>query len=574
MRLIATFAILMLAFGGMAVRLVVLQIVESPGYALIASKQRESTRPFPARRGSIYDRNGKSLAISVDLQTVYADPALVTDARREARRLAPLLGTPAASLQRVLEGDPQSRFEYVARQIDPALARRIENLKLAGVFARPEPKRLYPNESVASTILGFVGTDGEGLSGIENQYEGILRGRAGFMTLEQDPSGRPLPQTDFRYEPPVQGRSLYLTIDKDIQNYAELELENAIARYDANAASAVIMRPSTGEILGMANVPDFDPNRFGDFSQSDFRNRAVTDVYEPGSAYKIVTVAGAIEDDVVSPRSSFVVPDELPFEDRVFHDSHAHDTETMSVTEIIEQSSNVGTIKIGLALGGERLDHYVRRFGFGSATGLDFPGESPGIVLDRDQWSGVTIATTPIGQGIAVTTLQMASAYAALANGGVWVEPKLVSATVDGDGSLKRSSAPATRRVVSGRTARQMTEMLTGVVRRGTGMLARVPGYQVAGKTGTAQKPVAGGGYGNSYVASFAGFAPAADPEIVTIVVLDDPDPIWGGVTAAPVFRAISEYALRRLGIAPTADAQRAAEQMQSEQDLVPEPHD
>jgi cell division protein FtsI (penicillin-binding protein 3) len=574
-RLILVFAVLMITFGAMAARLVVLQVVESPAYARLASRQRQTAIEFPARRGAIFDRHGRSLAVSVDLQTIYTDPALVVSPLQTARKLAPVLGRGVFRLKNVLEGDPpSSRFEYVARQVSPGVAEAVEALDLPGIYMKPEPKRFYPNGNVAAQVLGFVGRDGVGLAGLEAQYERVLRGRAGRMMLEQDPAGRALPQAGVVYERPVPGSSLYLTIDKDIQFQTERELSSAVRRYGAKGGTAVVMRPRTGAVLAMASTPGFDPNHFSDEPEEAYRNRAVTDVYEPGSSYKVVTFAAALEEGVVSPHTKFVVPDSFPYADRVFHDSHFHPTERMSVAEIIEQSSNVGTIKIGLRLGGGKLDEYVRKFGFGARTGLDFPGESPGIVVDRKQWSGTTIATVPIGQGVAVTTVQMAGAFATLANDGVWVEPRVVAATVDDDGAITRAPEPERRRVVSAKTAQKMAWMLRNVVARGTGVQAQVPGYRIAGKTGTAQKPLPSGGYGDSYVASFAGYVPVENPALVAIVVLDDPDPIWGGATAAPTFRAIAGYALRRLGVPPTSNARRAAAELEAAQEGIGELHD
>jgi cell division protein FtsI (penicillin-binding protein 3) len=553
----------------------VLQVVEGDSYDRLALNQRERAVPFPARRGAIFDRSGNPLAISVDLQTIYADPALVEDPASEAVALAEILGRSPVALEALLRGDPSwSRFEYLARRVSPRVARAVEGLDLAGVYMKPEPKRFYPNGALGAQVLGFVGSEGDGLEGVEAQYEEILRGRAGRMTLEQDPSGRPLPQADLAWRRPDPGRSLYLTIDKDIQFQTELFLKAAAGRYHAESGSAVVMDPHTGDILAMAGFPSFDPNRFERYSGNTYRNRATTDVFEPGSSYKIVTAAAALEERLVTPWTRLSVPDELPYQDRVFHDSHYHETEQMSVSEIIEQSSNVGTIKIGLELGSRRLDHYVRKFGFGSASGLGFPGESEGLVLDLDEWSGTTGATVPIGQGVAVTTVQMAAAYSALANGGVWLEPRLVSGAAGQDGSVERMPAGSKRRIVSDKTARQMTGMLTRVVKQGTGLEAQVPGYTVAGKTGTAQKALPEGGYGNSYVASFAGYAPVEDPAVAVVVMLDDPRPIWGGATAAPTFSDIADFTLRKLGVPPSTNARRAAAQREAAVEGVADPHD
>jgi cell division protein FtsI/penicillin-binding protein 2 len=563
---LTVFALLTLAFGALAARLVILQIVDAPAYAQLAEQQRQREVTFAARRGAVFDREGEPLAISVDLQTIYTDPALVQDPPAAAEKLAPVLKMDVSDLETKLTGSPAwSRFEYLVRQAEPKVANQVRKLNIPGVYMRPEAKRVYPNGKLASHLLGLVNVDGRGLAGVEVQYEEVLRGQPGRMVLEQDPAGRALPQAEFTFERPTAGRSLFLTIDKDLQYFSELTLEEAVRAYGADAGTAIVMRPTSGEILALANVPDFDPNDPGKWSEDAQRNRALTDVYEPGSAYKIVTAAAALNEGVVTPKSRFVVPDAMAYSDRVFHDSHSHETEVMTVTDIITDSSNVGTIKIGLKLGGELLDRYVKRFGFGSRTGLDFPGESPGIVIPRSAWSGSTIATIPIGQGIAVTALQMAAAYSTIANDGLWVEPKLLSATMETNGGVESSSPPARKRVISRRTARQMTKILRNVVSKGTGTQAQIPGYDVAGKTGTAQKPLPTGGYGSSYTASFAGFAPARRPEIVVIVVLDEPSPIWGGWTAAPTFKTIAEFALRQLGVSPTGNAEKAAREIEAE---------
>ncbi len=563
-RLIVMFFLFALAFLGMASRLFVLQIVEGDRFARLAVAQRDRVIEFPARRGAILDREGEPLAISVDLHTVWTDPQNVADPRGEAAKLAPVLGLQKRELE--LKLSCECRFQYLARQVGPKVAQKVKELDLPGIYLEAEPKRYYPGRRLASHVLGFVDIDGHGLEGIESQYEDILEGTPGSMTLEQDPSGNELPQAEYSYERARPGRTLLLTIDKELQYFTQATLASATRDFSASGGTAIVMRPATGEILALANAPDFDPNKPGDFEEADRRNRAITDVYEPGSAYKIVTASGALEEGAVTPRTTFVVPDSYAYSDRVFHDSHPHPTEKMTVSEIIEQSSNVGTIQIGLRLGGKKLDGYVRRFGFGSKTGLDFPGESPGIVLDRADWSGPTIATIPIGQGIAVTPLQMAAAYSTIANGGTWVEPKLLAATMGTNGRLEASPPAASRRVVSRSTARQMTAILSKVTEKGTGIEAQIPGYAVAGKTGTAQKPLDTGGYGNSYIGSFAGFAPSDRPEIVVIVVLDEPSPIWGGSTAAPTFKTITQFALRHLGISPTGNAVKAAREIEAEQ--------
>ena len=573
--MIALFCIFTLLFLAMSARLIMVQIVEAPRYQALALQQRERVIEFPARRGAIFDRNGESLAVSLDYSMIFTDPAHVVDPDGAALELAKVLDENPAILAAKMRGVvPGDRFEYIARQVAPKVAEKVEALDIPGIYFEKEPKRYYPGGRLAAHLLGFVNVDGTPFGGVEGAYDGILRGEAGQMTLEQDPAGRPLPQAAFTQTRPTAGRSLFLTVDKEIQYFTENALADAAQRFSADGGSAIVMRVGTGEILAMANVPSYDANEPGKTDPETQRNRAVTDMYEPGSAFKIVTASAALEESIVTPKSKFVVPDNLQVADRIINDSHPHATEKMTVSEIIEQSSNVGTLQIGLKLGGARLNHYIRRFGFGKPTGLDFPGESGGIVIDRADWSGSTIATLPIGQGVAVTPLQMAAAYSTIANDGVWVEPKLLYSTMAPSGDVETGSAPSTKRIISTRTARQMQKILTRVVRQGTGLEAQIPGYQVAGKTGTAQKPLPTGGYGSSYVGSFGGFAPASRPRLVVFVVLDEPSPIWGGATAAPTFRSITEFALRHLGVAPTGDAEKAARAIESATAHEPPAHD
>ncbi|MDQ3981177.1 MAG: penicillin-binding protein 2, partial [Actinomycetota bacterium] len=478
-----TFVALTLLFLAMGARLFVLQIVEAPAYAQLASDQRDRTIDFPARRGAIFDRNGEALAISVDLKTIFTDPELVEDPAGAAEQLAPVLDQPSELLLQKLSGpmpgDDAPRFEYLLRQAPPRISEEVAALEIPGVFMRDEAKRYYPGKRLASHVLGFADTDGVGLEGIESQYDDILQGEAGRMTFEQDLEGTLLPGGSFDVDQAEPGRALFLTIDKKLQYFTQLTLAGAVAEYHAEAGTAIVMRPGDGEVLALANYPDFDPNEPGEFEPEALQNRALNYVYEPGSAFKIVTASAALEEKVVTPRSEFIVPDAMPYAGEIFNDSHPHATLKMTTTDIIEQSSNVGTIQIGLKLGEEKLDEYVRKFGFGDKTGLDFPGESSGIVIDREEWTAPTIATIPIGQGIAVTPLQMAAAYSTLANGGVWVEPKLLASTMDGEGKIRPSPAAATRRVVSEKTAKQMARILTGVTRDGTGIEAQIPGYSV-----------------------------------------------------------------------------------------------
>ena len=560
--------VLTLLFGLMGARLFMLQVVESDEFQQIAAEQRLTKIEFPARRGTVLDRDAETLSISVDLQVVYSDPTLIDDPRAVADELGPLLGKKPASLVESLTGTFEGdQFEYVARQVDPRDAKRIAALELPGIFFEAEPKRFYPNDRVASHIVGFVNVDGTVMEGVEAQYNNVLAGKPGVVRFEKDTFGHQLPQADSTYEQPEAGHSILLTIDKDIQYFTETALMDAVSQFKATSGTAIVMRPRTGEILALANLPDFDPNSYNKFSDDERRNRALADVYEPGSIFKAITLAGALNERAVTPRTTFDVPDQLQVADRVIHDSAPHAAQKMNVRQIITQSSNVGTVKIGQELGGEGLDEYVHRFGFGRKTGLDFPGESPGIVRPLEDWSGSSIGNIPIGQGVAVTPLQMVSAFATIANDGVWVEPRVLTGTVGDDAKLTPATPSSKKRVVRAGVARTVTDILSDVVSEGTGMEAQIPGYEVAGKTGTAQKVLEEGGYGDDYFASFAGYAPAKRPEVAAIVILDSPTPIYGGLTSAPTFKVIVQRALRELAVPPSNNAEKAARAIEADED-------
>jgi cell division protein FtsI (penicillin-binding protein 3) len=554
-RLVALFAALALAFGGVAARLVLLQVRDGRAYDLLAADQRVRRIALPAERGTLYDRSMHELALSLPAKAIYADPALVVDAEETASRLAPLLDVPQARLARALTGP--SRFEYLARRVDLDAAARIEDLGLPGISSLDEPTRRYPGGRLAAQVLGFVGLDGSGLAGLELQYEEILAGRSGEMVVEQDPDGLPIPQGLRRTVRPRRGRDLLLTLDKDIQFHAERALAGAIRRNGAIGGTVIVLDPETGDVLAMATDPGFDANEFDSAPPGATRNRGVTDVYEPGSVNKVITAAAALEEGVISPGERMWVTARIQVADRVFHESHPHPTMAMTLTDVIAQSSNVGTIMTADRLGSGRLDAYLRAFGFGRETGIGFPGESDGILMAVEDWWGTSMATIPIGQGIAVTPLQMASVYATIASGGVRMAPRLVGGTVGPRGTVVELPPPAGERVVSPRTARLVTGMLAHAVDAGTGREAQVPRYWVAGKTGTARKPLEEArGYSDQYVASFIGFAPARDPAVVVAAILDEPDTVYGGVASAPLFREVTQFALAHLRV-PTAERPR-----------------
>jgi cell division protein FtsI/penicillin-binding protein 2 len=539
--LVAFIGLFALALG----RTAYVQLVEGSRYERMATRQHRETIEIPAARGTIYDRTGEPLAIGEQATTVYADPRHVVAPMKAAVKAAATLGLDADELYPALR-DRTKRFVYVERKADPVKAKELEELGVTGLGFYPEERRSYPQGRVAAHVLGYAGTDNEGLDGLERSLDKTLAGKPGYEIVVRDPLGRAIDVVTSRKERP--GRNVVLTIDHQLQASAEQLLANAVARWGAKGATAIVMDPRTGAILAMANAPMFDANSFSSAPIDARRNRAVTDLYEPGSTFKIVTVAAALEDNVVSPDTAFRLAPTIKVADRTIREAHTRGTETMTVRQILSESSNVGTITIAGKLGGPELASWVDRFGFGRRTGVDFPGESPGIVLPYEDWSGSTIGTVPIGQGIAVTPLQMVSAYAAIGNGGV-MPPAHLIAKVGG----KKVRHGKGRRVVSRHTADRMTAMFRDVVVEGTGTEAAIPGYTVAGKTGTANKPE-NGRYVSKYVASFVGLVPARKPRLAVLVMVDEPHgQIWGGVVAAPIFRDIARFALQYLEVPPDA---------------------
>ena len=536
-------AAFLLLLGAAFARAVWIQVVKGPQYAAMALRQHRETIVVPASRGTIVDRNGEPLAIGRMATTVYANPRQVTNARDLTLAAGRQLGIDPSVLYPTLV-DRSKGFVYVARKADPRKAKILQALDFAGLGFYPEELRFYPQGPVAAQILGYAGLDNKGLEGLERSLEGSLAGQPGSQTIVKDPFGRALDVVETKPETP--GRSVRLTIDREIQANAEEVLQDTVRRWGARAATAVVMNPHTGEVLAMATAPRFNANRFSTTRADRRRNRAVTDTYEPGSTFKLVTIAAGLQENMITPRTSFRLAPTIKVADRVIHEGHTRGTERLTVKQIVEQSSNIGTITIAERLGPGRLASWVDRFGFGAKTGIDFPGESPGFALPLDQWSGSTIGTVPIGHGIAVTPVQMARAYSAIANGGVLVRPHLID-RIDGQ-SVGTNRG---RRVVSRAVSEQMMSMLRGVVLEGTGTEAAIPGYTVAGKTGTAAKIDPDGTYSTSrYVASFVGMVPATKPKLVIMVMVDEPHgDIYGGVVAAPAFREIARFNLQHLEI-------------------------
>jgi cell division protein FtsI (penicillin-binding protein 3) len=553
-RCVGFLVVVAVAFGAVVLRLGSLQVVSADEYADRGVAQRVRTVPLPAERGAILDRDGTELALSVPQHTIWADPTEVEDPIAAAEALSPILDVhPLVLIDRLRH---EGRFTYLARQRTPAVARQVGELQLRGVSSYEEPKRFLPAGRLARSLLGSVDLDGRGRSGLELQYQDLLAGRPGRLLVERAIDGRTIPAGNNRLEPPERGQDLVLTIDRDLQYSVEQALSATVQASHAEGGTVVVMDPRSGEVLSMASV-DADPP--GTPPTTTSMNLALQSVFEPGSINKVVTYSAALEEDVVEPDTVLTVPNQLELPSHTFGDAFEHGTERWPVSEVLARSSNIGTIELAQRLGPERLDSWLRRFGLGQPTGLDFPDEANGIMREVDDWSATSIGAIPIGQENAVNAVQMLGAFNAVANGGELAPPSLVRATVDAEGERHELERREARRVVSEETAGQMTSMLLGVVEDevGTGAAGRVNGYRVAGKTGTARKPDVDhpGAYeAGAYMASFAGFLPAEDPQLSILVVVDEPRPKYhGGEIAAPLFASIASSALHLLRVPPTA---------------------
>ncbi|MBV8080899.1 MAG: penicillin-binding protein 2 [Actinobacteria bacterium] len=539
--------VILLVLGGTMARAAWLQVVQAARLSNLAQGMHHEVVTTPAGRGTIFDRTGVPLAIGEQTTTVFADPRQVRNARAVALAAHDILGVSANALYPQLL-DKRSQFVYVKRFADPARARLLQKRGLAGVGFYPEQRRTYPQGSVAPQVIGYAGVDNTGLEGLEYAYNRPLSGHAGKETIVRDPFGRAIDVLSST--PEVEGQDVFTTIDHTIQANAEQVLSQTVHQWGAKDAVAIVLDPKTGAVLAMAQAPGYDANKSDVVPLAFQRNRAVTDTYEPGSTFKLVTVTGALSEGLVTPSTKFTLPYSIRVADRVIHDAEPRGTETLTVAQILQRSSNVGAITLAEKLGAPELMKWIQRFGFGRPTGIDFPGESGGAVLPLSLWSGSTIGNVPIGQGVAVTPIQMASVYAAVANGGVWIQPHLV------DRVGNRPPAQwVRRRIISPAVNTKVKTMLTGVVADAgaTGTAAAIPGYTVAGKTGTAQKPNGHGGYSDTnFDATFVGMVPASNPRLVVLVMVDTPrGSIYGGVVAAPAFAAIAKFDLQYLEIPP-----------------------
>ncbi len=550
---------LVIAFVFVLIRLVTLQVLQAAELTVKADRQHQKSVSFEGARGTIYDRHGKVLAMNMDVPSVFGVPSSLGNPGQTARHLSPILHVRAGELEKKLR--QEKHFVWLARKLEPEQGRRLERLTLDGVGVVMEGRRFYPKGPLLSHVLGFAGMDDRGLEGVELKYEAFLRGEKRVVVLQRDALGRAVFPKGLNEKGVVGGHSLVLTIDEVIQYIAEKELDEAVNRSNAKSGTIVVTNPKTGAILAMAVSPRFDPNAVGALSPDRWRNRALTDSYEPGSTMKVVLAAAALEEKVMTPGSMiFGEHGQMAVSNTIIHDHEK--SGWMTFAQMIQRSSNIGAAKVGMTLGDWRLYDYLKEFGFGDKSDIDLPGEASGLLRSPREWGRRSVASISMGQEIGVTPLQMVTAIGAIANGGLLMKPYVMSEIRNAQNlPIAQTKPQVRRRVISTDTARTLTHIMEGVVTSGTGGKAAIPGYQVAGKTGTAQKidPRTGAYSSTLLVGSFVGFVPAEDPQLAMIVAIDEPHGEgWGGVVAAPVFRRVGEQVLNYLGI-PAEEPVRVA---------------
>jgi cell division protein FtsI (penicillin-binding protein 3) len=544
--------IFLLGFLVVLLRLFDLHILQAETMTKKAQRQHHKMITLDSNRGVIVDRHGRALALNVDVPSVYASPVSVKNSWMAAKRLSKVLEMPRSILEQRLRG--KREFVWIKRKINAQYATQVEALSLPGIALVQEQQRFYPKGTLLAHVLGFAGIDSQGLEGLEVRYERYLQGQTRKVMLHRDALGRVIFPENQQEADTLSGHTIRLTIDEVIQYMAEHALESVVERTHAKGGSIIVMDPQTGGILAWTLRPTFDPNHAMGFAPERWRNRAVTDPYEPGSTMKIILAAAALEEGHVEPDTLIYAGDgELPISGTVIHDHEK--AGWLTFREAIQQSSNVAVAKTAIGLGKDRMYRYLRKFGFGEKTGIDLPGESVGILKKPSKWGTRTLPSVAMGQEIAVTPLQLVTAVSAIANGGALMKPFIVEQihTMQGDQVWNRD--PEIRRYpIRHRTAQTLTALLENVVERGTGRQGAIRGYRVAGKTGTAQKfdPETGTYSSTKFIGSFVGFAPVEDPRFVMLVVIDEPKgPAWGATVAAPVFREVGEQVLRHLKIPP-----------------------
>lgn len=556
-RLIITFFLFVFLLTVVAVRAYQLQVLKQTELVRLAERQRKQTIKLRPSRGVIVDRKGHELAVSLEVDSVYAHPGQMTEATLTAQRLGAILKQESKALSEKLRS--RSSFVWIERGIPPGEGDRVRELGLPGIHLIQENKRFYPNCESGGQLLGFVGIDGNGLEGLERKFESYLTGGSGYLLVEKDALGHQIISSDVIPLEAPRGHNLVLTVDFKVQHIAEKELQKAVAFNHARGGMAIVMDPQTGEILGLALQPSFNPNSFRTSSPDIWRNRAITDSFDPGSTFKVFIAATAIEEGLVSPEEIIYCENgAYRIGKRTIRDVHKY--ENLSFAEVIKYSSNIGSVKVGDRIPAPLLYEYIRRFGFGEKTGADLPAEASGLVRPFQKWKAIDKSTVCFGQGISVTALQLINGLCAIANGGYLMRPYVVKGIVSEDGKYLRKTGPSVlRRVISKETADVVTEMMRKVVSEdGTGTKAQITGFEIAGKTGTAQKvDHATRSFSNSkFMGSFMGFVPAENPRIAVLVIIDEPKGRgFGGTVAAPAFKAIAEQTLSYLKVFPRRDA-------------------
>jgi cell division protein FtsI (penicillin-binding protein 3) len=529
-----------------------LQVVQSEKLTALAERQSRGMIHLVPRRGIIYDREREEMAISIEVDSVFAQPGKGVNIQKAAQKIGPLLGKKPVSLLKKMKEDKP--FVWLARGITPGQRAAIEKLGMKGVDFLKETKRFYPQGETGCHVIGFAGVDSRGLEGVELAYDEFIRGEPGYILISKDAFGRAITPENPEFRHSAEGFEIILTIDKNIQYIAEKELKKAVQACSAQGGMAIVMNPKTGEVLALAIQPSFDPNHFSSFAPQVWKNRTITDTFEPGSTLKVFLLAAALEDRAAAPGDIFFCENgAYAIGGKVIHDIHKYGW--LSLGEIIKVSSNIGAVKVGQKLGREKFHRYLNSFGFGLRTGIDLPGEVPGCLPSPRHWSEVGLANISFGQGVSLTALQLTTALSAIANGGVLMRPYLGKEVLQRQGNVVKEDQPrALRRVISPQTARVVASILKTVTEEGgTGSAAALSGYEAAGKTGTAQKPLANArGYSDQRLSSFIGFAPVNNPQVVISVIIDEPQGIsYGGVVATPAFKGIAEQVLPYIGVYP-----------------------
>jgi len=542
---------LLILFALLAARLFFVQLGAARPLSKFASGQYKTFIRLLPKRGVIYDRNLKELAASIEVRSVFLDPSMVKDKESAAEKLSNVL---KINQDEILEKFNEGKnFAWLARKVSPDIERSIRQLNIKGVGFIKEPKRRYPNGTLASHVIGFVGVDDDGLEGVELLLDEVLKGTIGWRYTIRDAKKREVPGYEYREIPPADGNDAILTIDNVVQAFAERELDKAVNKFNAKGASIIVMDPYTGDILALANRPTYDPNDIENYAVEARRNRAICDFFEPGSSFKVVTASAVLAEDVVGLEDKFFCENgKFKWYNHTYHDHREH--AWLTFRDVIKHSSNIGTMKSAIKLGENRLYRYMKRFGFGRKTQIELPGEVSGIMPHPSKWSKLSICSISMGQGVTVTSLQLACAMSAIANGGYYVKPRIIDRVQDKAGhTIENFPSKRLHRVVSDETAKEVRAILRGVVEEGTGKRAEVKDYFPAGKTGTAQKVEPDGTYSHrKYMSSFIGFLPFDEPRFVIVVVMDEATPsYYGGTVCAPVFKRVATQLMRYYKIEP-----------------------